>query len=200
LFACLFVAVAAAAVVVFIIFVVALLKAYRQFFLYHIADHIFDHYYYVFYFTESAKFAEVNRLIRDHVHFPDEVTFFSARCDSIMFRMSLLARFFSSYFHSFISCVFSFCNYLFFLSYEFILYDGSLHFLHPILFAISRPFLILSVLSQLPRAFSTMHYRRNDLQYPRERNVRPDQVFENTRHIFEENETIYVSTDEKPEV
>lgn len=98
-------------------------------------EHIFEHYYYVFYFLDSSNFAEVNRLIRDHLHFPDAVTTFTAR-----------------------------------------------------------------VLSQLPQSFSTMHYRRNDLQFQRERNVKPEQVFENTLHIFNENETIYVSTDEKPEV
>jgi hypothetical protein len=36
------------------------------------------HYYYAFYFRESSKFVEVNKLIRDHVHFPDAATAYSA--------------------------------------------------------------------------------------------------------------------------
>lgn len=98
-------------------------------------EHIFNHYYYVFYFSQPEKFVEVNRLIRDHLHFPDKVTQFSAK-----------------------------------------------------------------IIQQLPLSFSSLHYRRNDLQYPRERNVKPIDVFKNTFSFYKDNETIYVSTDEKPEV
>lgn len=74
------------------------------------------------------------------------------------------------------------------------------------------------IVAMLPDKFSTMHYRRGDLQYKESRfckyfffsfffvilliclrSVTPEAVFNNTYNYYEENETIYVSTDESPQ-
>eukprot|EP01124_Arcella_intermedia_P005864 TRINITY_DN13436_c0_g2_i2.p1 TRINITY_DN13436_c0_g2~~TRINITY_DN13436_c0_g2_i2.p1 ORF type:complete len:435 (+),score=85.10 TRINITY_DN13436_c0_g2_i2:23-1327(+) len=48
--------------------------------------------------------------------------------------------------------------------------------------------------------FSTIHYRRDDLQYEENRWLDPEKIFSNTLGLFEEEEFIYVATDERPEV
>jgi len=56
------------------------------------------------------------------------------------------------------------------------------------------------VLSMLPKSFSTLHYRRDDLQFDDNRWISPARIFKNTENLLLENETIYIATDEKPDV
>eukprot|EP01120_Amphizonella_sp_Union-15-10_P007386 TRINITY_DN2485_c0_g3_i4.p1 TRINITY_DN2485_c0_g3~~TRINITY_DN2485_c0_g3_i4.p1 ORF type:complete len:442 (-),score=67.61 TRINITY_DN2485_c0_g3_i4:58-1383(-) len=56
------------------------------------------------------------------------------------------------------------------------------------------------IIDHLPERFSTMHYRRGDLQFPENRNVKPVTVFNNTLLLLQEGECLYVATDEETEV
>jgi len=54
-------------------------------------------------------------------------------------------------------------------------------------------------LEGLPPEFSTLHYRRDDLQFNDNRWIAPTTIFHNTQSLFLEGEHIYVATDEKPD-
>eukprot|EP01125_Pyxidicula_operculata_P006381 TRINITY_DN2217_c0_g1_i2.p1 TRINITY_DN2217_c0_g1~~TRINITY_DN2217_c0_g1_i2.p1 ORF type:complete len:1264 (-),score=329.77 TRINITY_DN2217_c0_g1_i2:33-3467(-) len=54
------------------------------------------------------------------------------------------------------------------------------------------------IIAKLPPTFSTIHYRRGDLDYPTAK-LTPHQVFINTFNLFEPGEHIYVATDEWPD-
>jgi len=52
----------------------------------------------------------------------------------------------------------------------------------------------------LPDTFSTMHFRRGDLQFKENRNIEPATVYSNTLQLLEQGENLYVATDEGPEI
>jgi len=54
------------------------------------------------------------------------------------------------------------------------------------------------VLDEMPECFSTIHYRRGDLNYPSAK-ISPRRVFQNTFNLFHQDEYIYVATDDNPE-
>jgi hypothetical protein len=111
------------------------------------------HYYYAFYYRETSKFVAMNKLIRDHVHFPDKATQFSATIVQLLGGP-----------------------------------EG--------LFEILNIFVVLLILE----GFSSMHFRRDDLQFETQRQVTPAEIFNTTYDYYRDNDTIYVSTDEVPEV
>jgi len=56
------------------------------------------------------------------------------------------------------------------------------------------------ILQLLPANFSSMHFRRGDFQYQDQRSLKPSKVYENTIQLLQEQETLYVATDEKLDV
>jgi len=104
----------------------------------HFPHHVlFTHFYILFFFTSDSPIQRPNitRLIRDYVHFREEIFAYAA-----------------------------------------------------------------IVLSKLPESFSTIHYRRDDLQFEENRHISPVTIFENIKNLLYENETVYVATDEKPHI
>jgi hypothetical protein len=54
------------------------------------------------------------------------------------------------------------------------------------------------VLEEMPECFSTIHYRRGDLNYPSAK-ISPRRVFHNTFNLFHKEEYIYIATDDDPQ-
>eukprot|EP01125_Pyxidicula_operculata_P008120 TRINITY_DN2750_c0_g1_i7.p1 TRINITY_DN2750_c0_g1~~TRINITY_DN2750_c0_g1_i7.p1 ORF type:complete len:1298 (+),score=332.79 TRINITY_DN2750_c0_g1_i7:65-3895(+) len=54
------------------------------------------------------------------------------------------------------------------------------------------------ILTKLPKHYSSIHYRRGDLDYETAKR-KPEEIFVNTLNLFAEGEDIYIATDDNPE-